>query len=115
MSFLREVKQRFPGRELIISTPNGCCFANTLLGVFSREVQHPDHLHNFTFKTLNTMCLRAEFANWEIIPYRFYATQMILTSKGLKKWLATFAQSFIRIVERCFPLLSFGYIVRIRV
>jgi 2-polyprenyl-3-methyl-5-hydroxy-6-metoxy-1,4-benzoquinol methylase len=30
--FLRNLRQVFPGRELIISTPNGVCFANTLLG-----------------------------------------------------------------------------------
>lgn len=113
--FMRTVKRELDGRELIISTPNGVCFANTLMGVIGREVQHPDHLHNLTYKTLNTLCLRAGFRSWEISPYRFYATEMILSSNGPKKLFVQFVQLCIRAVERFFPLLSFGYIVRARV
>ena len=65
--FLREIKSRFEGSMLIISTPNGVSFANTFLGFIGREVQHPDHLHNFSFKILNTLCLRSQFTKWEII------------------------------------------------
>jgi 2-polyprenyl-3-methyl-5-hydroxy-6-metoxy-1,4-benzoquinol methylase len=115
LEFFREVKRKLPGREFVISTPNGVCFANTLMGMIGREVQHPDHLHNFTFKTLNTMCLRAGFHSWEIIPYRFYATEMVLASTGTKRIFVRLVQACIRGVERIFPLLSFGYIVRIRV
>lgn len=115
LEFFREVKRKLPGREFVVSTPNGVCFANTLMGAIGREVQHPDHLQNFTFKTLNTMCLRAGFHSWEIIPYRFYATEMILASTGKRRMLVKFVQTFIRGVERIFPLLSFGYVVRIRV
>lgn len=113
LEFFREMKMRFPGRELIISTPNGVSFANTLLGMIGREVQHHDHLHNFTFKILNTLCLRAKFQSWEIIPYRFYATEMILNSIGIKRVFVSMVQATIRLVERMFPLVSFGYIVRI--
>jgi 2-polyprenyl-3-methyl-5-hydroxy-6-metoxy-1,4-benzoquinol methylase len=115
LEFFHEVKRKLPGREFVVSTPNGVCFANTLMGTIGREVQHPDHLQNFTFKTLNTMCLRAGFHSWEIIPYRFYATEMILASTGTRRMLVKFVQTFIRAMERIFPLLSFGYIVRIRV
>ena len=115
LEFMRAAKRQLDGREMILSTPNGVCFANTLMGIIGREVQHPDHLHNFTYKTLNTVCLRAGFRSWEIIPYRFYATEMIMASTGAKKLFVRFVQSCIRLVERCFPLLSFGYIVRIRV
>lgn len=114
LAFLRTAKQKYAGRDIIISTPNGACFANTLMGAIGREVQHPDHLHNFTFKTLNTLCLRAGFSSWEIQPYRFYATEMILASKGLKRVAVILVQGVIRVVERLFPLLSFGYIVRAR-
>ena len=114
LEFFREVKRKLPGREFIVSTPNGACFANTLMGMIGREVQHPDHLQNFTFKTLNTMCMRAGFDSWEIVPYRFYATEMILAATGPKRLFVKFVQACIRGVERLFPLLSFGYIVRIR-
>lgn len=115
MDFFRQVKQKLSGRDLLISTPNGVCFANTLMGAIGREVQHPDHLHNLTYKTLNTQCLRAGFESWEIVPYHFYATEMILASTGAKKMFVKLVQACIRGVEWCLPLLSFGYIVRIRV
>jgi SAM-dependent methyltransferase len=114
LQFFRNVKSSFPGRELIVSTPNGIAIANTLLGTIDREVQHRDHLHAFTFKVLNTLCMRAEFEDWEIIPYRFYATEMILQSRGARRVLVILVEQAIRVVERVFPLLSFGYIVRIR-
>jgi len=113
IDFFRNMKARFPGRELIISTPNGVTFANTLLGALGREVQHPDHVQVFTYKILNTLCERAGFADWTIIPYRFYATEMILNSGGAKKVAAQTAQGVIRVVERLFPLLSFGYVLHV--
>lgn len=114
LEFLRDMKARFAGRELIISTPNGVAFANTLLGSIGREVQHHDHLYNFTFKILNTLCLRSGFESWDIIPYRFYATEMILNSSGAKRTIVRFVERMIKLVEWVFPLLSFGYIVRIK-
>lgn len=113
LEFFRAIKARFPGRELIISTPNGVSFANTLMGLIGREVQHKDHLYNFTFKILNTLCLRSGFKNWEIVPYRFYATEMILNSTGAKRVFVRLVERLIRLVERLFPLLSFGYVLRI--
>ena len=112
--FFQAMKRRFPGRELIISTPNGLAFANTLLGLIRREAQHPDHIHVFTFKILNTLAARAEFQSWEITPYRFYATEMILNSTGPKRALTVVVERLVRIVEGFFPLLSFGYVVRAR-
>lgn len=112
LRFFKNIKENFPGRELIISTPNGSCFANTLLGSIKREVQHPDHLHNFSYKILNTLCLRANFQEWEIIPYHFYATEMIMKTQGLRRLFVVSIERCIRGVERLFPLLSFGYIVR---
>jgi len=114
LAFFQNLKSRFPGRELILSTPNGGALANVLLGLIGREAQHPDHVHVFTYKILNTLCVRAEFSDWEIIPYRFYATEMILQSRGLKRFAAKAAERTIRIFERFFPLLSFGYLIRAR-
>ena len=114
LAFFRTMKRRFPGRELVISTPNGLAFSNTLLGAARREAQHPDHVHVFTYKILNTLASRAGFAAWEIRPYRFYATEMILNSRGAKRVLAVVVERFVRVVERLFPLLSFGYVLKAR-
>lgn len=112
--FLRAMRRRFPGRELIVSTPNGVAFANALLATIGREAQHQDHLLSSTYKTLNSLCLRAGFTGWEIIPYRFYATEMLMQSRGAKKLVVRLVEKVVRAVERVFPLRSFGYILRIR-
>ncbi len=114
LEFLRQMTRSFAGSEMLLSTPNGMSLSNTMMGVLGREVQHPDHLHNFTFKTLNTLCLRAGIPGWRIIPYHFYATEMILGSSGLKRAGTRLAASCVRGVERFTPLLSFGYIVHAR-
>ena len=75
-------------------------------------MQHPDHLNTFSFKILNTLCLRAGFRDWQIVPYRFFATEMILQTRGIRRGFVVFVERCIRVVERFFPLLSFGYIVR---
>ena len=112
LEFFRNLRQRYPGREMIISTPNGSSFANSLLGVFRREAQHPDHLQIFTYKILNTLCVRMGFPEWEVIPYRFQATETILSSRGAKRAAAVVVQEIVGVVERLCPLLSCGYIVR---
>ncbi|HMI18417.1 MAG TPA: methyltransferase domain-containing protein [Sphingomonas sp.] len=112
--FFRNIKRRFPGRELVVSTPNGTSLANMLLGLIGREAQHPDHVHVFTYKVLNTLCLRAGFEDWEIVPYHFYATEMKLRSRGFTRFAAGAAERAIRIIERFCPLLCFGYVVRVQ-
>jgi 2-polyprenyl-3-methyl-5-hydroxy-6-metoxy-1,4-benzoquinol methylase len=113
LTFLRNMRQRFPGRQLIISTPNGVAFANALLAAAGAEAQHPDHLLTSTYKTLNTLCRRSGCVHWRIIPYRFYATEMLLKSSGFKRYIVLAVEQVVRLVERIFPLRSFGYIVQI--
>ena len=112
LAFLRNMRRIFPGRELVISTPNGLSFANSLLAMIGREAQHQDHLLTSTYKTLNTLCLRSGCGSWQIIPYRFFATEMLLQSTGLKRFSVQIVERMIRVFERLFPLRSFGYIVR---
>ena len=114
LQFFRNLKRRFPGRELLVSTPNGTSLANVLLGLIRREAQHPDHVHVFSYKVLNTLCLRAGFEDWEIVPYHFHATEMKLGARGLKRIAIAVAERMIRSVERFCPLLCFGYLVKVR-
>lgn len=115
LAFLHNVRQRHPGRRLILSTPNGASFANALLGTFGREAQHHDHLMTSTYKTLNTLCQRAGFAGWTIVPYRFYATEMALQSSPAMRALIRVVEGAVRLVERLCPLRSFGYLVFVAV
>ena len=114
LRFFHNLRQRFPGREFILSTPNGTSLANMLLGVIRREAQHPDHVHVFTYKVLNTLCLRAGFSEWEIIPYHFYATELKMRSRGITHITTAIVERMIRAIECLCPLLCFGYLVRVR-
>lgn len=113
LEFIRSMKQRFPGRQLVLSTPNGASFANALLASIRREAQHPDHLMTSTYKTLNTLCRRSEAKQWDIRPYRFYATEMLLGTSGVKRIAVRVVEKLVRSFERAFPLRSFGYVVQI--
>lgn len=115
LEFLRNVRQRHAGKQLILSTPNGASFANALLGTFGREAQHHDHLMTSTYKTLNTLCQRAGFTAWRIVPYRFYATEMALQSGPAMRVLLRMVEVVVRLVERVSPLRSFGYLVFVTV
>ncbi len=112
-AFLRAMKERYPGKTLMISTPNGVSFANALLGTIGREAQHHDHLMTSTYKTLNTLCARAGCRSWQILPYRFYATELKLQSGPVARTGIGVVEGIVRIVERLFPLRSFGYVVTI--
>jgi len=115
LAFLRNMKRDFAGRELVLTTPNGTAFANTLVGLFGCEAQHVDHTQIFTYKILNTLCVRAGFQDWDITPYQFVASEMMLRNTGVKRIMVGVVQSFIRAVEYLFPLLSFGYVLRVRI
>lgn len=114
LRLLTHLRTLLPGRELVLTTPNGPSAANALMGLIGREAQHPDHLANFSYKILHTLCHRAGFATYEIRPYRFFATELILGTRGLARGAAIAAQAGIRGLEWVAPLLSFGYIVRAR-
>ena len=114
IAFLQTMKARFGGRELVLSTPNGLALANSLMGMIGREAQHPDHIHLFTAKVLHTLCRRAGITDYALVPYHFYATELILGSRGLTRLAAQASEPAIRTLEWCFPLLSFGYILHIR-
>ena len=79
-----------------------------------RESTHHDHLCILSYKTLATLCTRAGFSEWEIIPYFSRFTEMQERHSGLARLAVRAAQGVVNLLEWMFPLLSFGYIVRIR-
>lgn len=105
---------RLAGKTLIISTPNATALHNVLIGLARRESTHQDHLCILSYKTLATLCTRAGFAEWEIIPYFSRFTEMQARHFGASRLAVQAVQRIINLVEWMFPLLSFGYIVRIR-
>jgi hypothetical protein len=106
---------RLSGKTLIISTPNATALHNFLIGLLRRESTHHDHLCILSYKTLATLCTRAGFPEWEIIPYFSRFTEMEKRHSGASRFAVRAAQYVINLLEWMCPLVSFGYIVRIRI
>ncbi|HTX05871.1 MAG TPA: methyltransferase domain-containing protein [Steroidobacteraceae bacterium] len=116
LRFLRRFTEipRLSGSQLILSTPNATALHNFLIGLARRESTHQDHLCILSYKTLTTLCRRAGFSNWQIIPYYSRFTEMVERHSGLARVAVLVVERVINSLEWLFPLLSFGYIVRIR-
>jgi hypothetical protein len=114
LGFLRQLRGLYAGRELILTTPNATSLANVVLGLASRESCHHDHLHLFSVKTLNTLCLRAGFQEWEVIPYHVYFTEMVLRANGLRRVLVQTSEKLVNTAESVFPMLAGGLILHVR-
>jgi Methyltransferase domain len=113
LQFLRSLAaiDRLRGCTLIVTTPNATAVHNVAVGLLSRESTHHDHLCILSYKTLNTLCRRAGFAEWEIVPYRSAFTEMRERNRGLRGAIVAAGEKAVNIVEWLFPLLSFGYVV----
>lgn len=113
LNFLQQLKTLFPGRQLVASTPNTTNISNVVLALRCRESTHKDHLSVFSFKTLSTLCCRAEFEQFCIVPYHVRYTEMLLRHSGARRRLVRMAESLVSGIESTFPLLSGGYIVNV--
>ena len=113
LQFLRSLSaiDRLRGATLILTTPNATAVHNVAVGLLSRESTHHDHLCILSYKTLNTLCQRAGFAAWDIVPYRAAFTEMRERNHGLRRALVATGENVVNVVEWLFPLLSFGYVV----
>ena len=106
--------ERLAGRTLIITTPNATALHNVLVGLARRESTHHDHLCILSYKTLATLCKKAGFPGWQIIPYFARFTEMRERHSGIARLAVCAAERIVNALEWMFPLLSFGYILRIR-
>jgi SAM-dependent methyltransferase len=58
-----------PGGELIITTPNAYGLFNVFASLARREINHPDHVVMFTWRTLTSLAARH---GWEAVETRVY-------------------------------------------
>lgn len=112
--FLKKLKELYPKCKLILTTPNATSITNIILALIKRESNHKDHLHIFSYKTLNTVCIKSEIRDFSIRPYFVSYGEMYLNSKGVKKMLVKIIEKFVNLIEYLFPMLSGGYIVEIK-
>jgi SAM-dependent methyltransferase len=113
LAFLKSLAaiERLRGCTLILTTPNATAVHNVAIGLVSRESTHHDHLCILSFKTLHTLCRRAGFAQWQIVPYRAAFTEMRARNPGVIGVAVAAGEKAVNAIEWLFPLLSFGYIV----
>jgi SAM-dependent methyltransferase len=115
LDLFKKLKSIYPGKRLLCTTPNATNLSNLILGVFSRESTHHDHLSIYSFKTLATLSKHATFSEYKIIPYFVKYTEMILRYKGIKRYLVQFAEKLINLGEFFTPMLSGGYILDVTI
>lgn len=115
LEFLRRIAHtgRLSGKSLILSTPNATALHNVLIGLARRESTHQDHLCVLSYKTLTTLCMRAGFRSWKLIPYYARFTEMRERHSGLSRVAVGLVERLVNLLEWCFPLLSQGFILRI--
>jgi SAM-dependent methyltransferase len=111
--FLALLKAAYPGKRLLLSTPNATNLSNCLLALFQRESNHRDHLQIYSFKTLNTLCHRAGFASYRIVPYHVKFTEMALRQTRALQKVVHILEWLVNLCEKLFPMVSGGYIVEI--
>lgn len=113
-AFLSSVHRLFPSRRLLLTTPNATSLTNVLLALAGRENNHPDHTQLYSFKTLTTLCARAGFAAWDIVPYHMRYSEMMLRSGAAARVGVRAAQAAVNLGEAAFPFLAGGLIVDVR-
>lgn len=114
LTFLKNIKNIFAGKRFILTTPNATSSTNILLAVSKRESSHKDHLQVYSYKTLNSLCLRAGFMEWDIFPYYSSYAESILAGNWLKSSIASCAEKVVNLNEWLLPLFSGGFIVDIK-
>jgi hypothetical protein len=113
--FFMYIKNNAKWKKLICSTPNATAIHNVLLGLLWKESQHMDHVHIFSYKTLNTLCMRAWFKSWNILTYHVKFSEMILKASGIKKLLLISFEKIINFIEFLFPLIAWWLILEVEI
>ncbi len=107
--------QQLKGVELLVTTPNACCWHNFLIGLAGRESMHKDHLQIYSYKTLRTLFERSEYSIESITPYHARFPEMIQGSNTLSAMGARVFQGVVNTLETITPMLSAGWVVQTRI
>jgi hypothetical protein len=117
LAFLQSLRAQnaLRNKTFLLTTPNATALHNCLIALTKRESTHPDHLTILSYKTLSTLCRRAGFPEWRLIPYYSRFTEMKERVSAVGRPLVGGCEKLINAAERIFPLLSFGWIAHITV
>ena len=96
-----------PGGQLVVTTPNAYGLFNVLASLARREINHPDHVMMFTWRTLTNLASRH---GWRAVDTRVYVPSVKdLSGSGLAARLLGLAAGFAVALERILARLGRGY------
>jgi len=92
-----------PGGTLILTTPNPVGLLNTFALLGGYEINHPDHVTMFTWRTLTNLMRRHR---WETVETFTFVPEPKLSGRGLRGTVLATAARFVLWLER--TLARFG-------
>lgn len=96
-----------PGGQLVVTTPNAYGLFNVLASLAHREINHPDHVMMFTWRTLTNLAARH---GWEPVATHVYVPSVKdLTGQGLVARALGLVGRFAVLLERTLARLGRGY------
>lgn len=112
MEILKQYGEKSQGK-VYITTPNAQSYSNHIMGLIGRESCHKDHLTIFSYKTLNTLCIRTHQNSWRFYPTYTKYYEMIENSKGFKRVATIVFNKYVNIIEYLFPMLCGCWILEL--
>ncbi|HXC50819.1 MAG TPA: methyltransferase domain-containing protein [Candidatus Limnocylindrales bacterium] len=112
LGWLTRAAAAAPGARLIATTPNATSILNILLSFASRESQHEDHLHVYSYKTLTTLAARLRLENAALFPYYYHSEQFRgRVPKPVAPLISAIDYAILMPIQYLFPLTAFGFIL----
>jgi hypothetical protein len=112
LGWLARLARVAPGTAVLLTTPNATSIINILLAGLSRENNHEDHLHIYSYKTMTTLAKRIPIDGLQLTPY--YYDPHIFRGRLPRLFgpVVTLANAAIlKPAQFLFPLTAFGWIV----
>jgi SAM-dependent methyltransferase len=95
------------GGQLIVTTPNAYGWFNVLASLARREINHPDHVMMFTWRTLTNLASRH---GWEPVETRVYVPSVKdLSGQGLTAKVLGLVAKVAVLLERSLAGIGRGY------
>lgn len=96
-----------PGGQLVVTTPNAYGWLNVCASLLGREINHPDHVVMFTWRTLTALAARH---GWEPVRTEVYVPAVKpLARAGLRDRVMTAGAQVVCAGERLAARLGRGY------
>lgn len=108
--FFKILKEAYPGKRLICTTPNATNFSNIFLGIFQRESTHCDHVNIYSYKSLNILAEKSNLSSHSLFPYYVKYPEITLRMKGTKRIVVRVSEKIVNMIEWLVPLYAGGYI-----